>query len=436
MRCRPLSRLTLSLLLVCPPCLRAAAADGPFDPARHMRVSEVTPGMKGYGLSVFSGTKIERFEVEVISVLRNFNPKHDVILIRCKGANLEHSGAVSGMSGSPIYLNDGTGRERMVGAFAYGWSLLKDPLAGVQPIEYMLEVPTESKKDQDEKPVATSRPHDAGRGAGGIGADARHRSVDPMRWSLGDVIPLPGRPVPKRFPFRSTDTFEPNPSLFANQPDPARLRPLASPLMVAGVPSGVLESMAPLLRAHGMIPLQAGGGSARPDARHSKLELEPGSVLAVPLVTGDVDFTAIGTVTEVIGDRVYGLGHPFVNEGPTELPMGTGEINGVLARLDQSMKLGSLVKLKGAINSDQSVGVGGAVGEVPGMAPVELRVTYSDGSQDATYRYHCARHPRLTPMLTAAALGSAMSGERELPQHHTLDYELELEFGNGELVKM
>jgi len=113
-----------------------------FDPARHMHVSEVRPGMKGYGLSVFKGTAIERFDVEVLSVLRNFNPKCDVVLITCHGANLEHTGSIAGMSGSPIYLKDDSGRYRMIGAFAYGWPLAKDPVAGVQPIEYMLKLPT------------------------------------------------------------------------------------------------------------------------------------------------------------------------------------------------------------------------------------------------------------------------------------------------------
>ncbi len=61
-----------------------------------MRVSEVKEGMTGYGLSVFKGTKIERFEVKVLSVLKNFNPKYDVILIECRGANLEHTGAICG----------------------------------------------------------------------------------------------------------------------------------------------------------------------------------------------------------------------------------------------------------------------------------------------------------------------------------------------------
>src|SRR5256714_14875744 len=89
-----------------------------FDPARHMHVSEVRTGMKGYGLSVFKGTKIERFDVEVLSVLKNFNPKYDVVLVSCKGANLEHTGSIAGMSGSPIFLKDDSGKERMIGAFA------------------------------------------------------------------------------------------------------------------------------------------------------------------------------------------------------------------------------------------------------------------------------------------------------------------------------
>src|SRR5260221_1489946 len=135
-------RLLLGLLMLAAPLSAVAESTSTpvFDPARHMRVSEVREGMVGYGLSVFKGTKIERFDVRVLSVLKNFNPKYDVILIDCKGANLEHTGAIAGMSGSPIFLKDDAGRERMIGAFAYGWPMVKDPVAGVQPIEYMLGI--------------------------------------------------------------------------------------------------------------------------------------------------------------------------------------------------------------------------------------------------------------------------------------------------------
>src|SRR3954453_6363978 len=162
MMCRSAAVVALILLSSLPPRLHAGEAPGArppedstlpplFDPARHMRVSEVRPGMKGYGLSVFSGTKIDRFDVEVIEILRKFNPSYDVVLIKAKGQNLEHTGSVAGMSGSPIFLRDDQGRERMIGAFAYGWPLTKDPLAGVQPIEYMLRIPLENPQKSNDK---------------------------------------------------------------------------------------------------------------------------------------------------------------------------------------------------------------------------------------------------------------------------------------------
>src|SRR5579862_3662020 len=144
MKVRQTFTIMLAAILLAVAITRADAPAPPtlFDPAKDMHVSEVKMGMTGYGLSVFSGTKIEKFDVEVIDVLHNFNPKYDVVLVRCKGDFLEHTGAIEGMSGSPIYLTDSSGIPRLIGAFAYGWPLSKDPLGGVQPIEYMLSLPT------------------------------------------------------------------------------------------------------------------------------------------------------------------------------------------------------------------------------------------------------------------------------------------------------
>ena len=99
-----------------------------------LRVADVRPGMKGYGLSVFSGTKIEKFDVEVVSVLKKFYGDKDILLVRVGHPVTDHANIISGMSGSPIYL-DG----RLAGALSLGFtSFAKDPLAGVTPIEYML----------------------------------------------------------------------------------------------------------------------------------------------------------------------------------------------------------------------------------------------------------------------------------------------------------
>ena len=229
----------------------AAETPSAFDPSRHMRVSEVKRGMKGYGLSVFKGTTIERFDVEVLSILHNFNPKHDVILIKCKGANLEHTGSIAGMSGSPIYLRDDQGRDRMIGAFAYGWPLMKDPVAGVQPIEYMLSLP----EAKEEKPAATASvggvadaamgsttPSTASRATGGLSARAALPGSENLpqaasgAWSLDDCVMLPGmKQPPARYPLAGWNRFAPNPQLGTGADQSTRMQPLSVPLMTAGM---------------------------------------------------------------------------------------------------------------------------------------------------------------------------------------------------------
>ncbi len=108
-----------------------------------MAVADVEPGMTGYGLTVFEGTTVERFEIRVIARLgRTQQLAGDMVLIECLDDRLIESGPVQGMSGSPIYLTGADGRDRLLGAFAIGWEFSKRPLIGVQPIELMLAIDT------------------------------------------------------------------------------------------------------------------------------------------------------------------------------------------------------------------------------------------------------------------------------------------------------
>jgi hypothetical protein len=457
---RQIARVML-ILITCSGFSAAAQGATPatlparFDPARHMRVSEVRPGMTGYGLTVMKGTQIERFGVEVMSILRDFNPKYDVILVRCHGANLEHTGSIAGMSGSPIYLRDDNGNERLVGAFAYGWPLMKDPIGGVQPIEYMLGIPTDQAKTHTARTRSASQPAteptaDDGRVDGPnhsqsgtirttANLDALSQVIGPPRWKLSDSVMLPGMTVPPpRWPLASIDSMKPNPRLMSgDDADVARLRPLATPLMISGLPTRMVAQFEPLFRAYGLVPLQAGGLSGKASATtQSAAKLEPGSVLAVPLLTGDVEMTAVGTCTEVIGDNVYGFGHPFNNEGPINLPVGPGEINGVIANLMTSFKLGAITGTAGTLYSDDAVGVAGKIGVRPPTIPIHLTVRYTDGSGERSYAFQGASHPRLTPLIGAAAMMSAVSGVHELPQYNTLDYDVTLAFNNGQSVHL
>src|SRR5439155_14674040 len=251
------------------------------------------------------------------------------------------------------------------------------------------------------------------------------------------AVMLPGmKEPPANYPLAGINTFAPNPRLgLDDDAGVTRLRALATPLMTSGLSPGLIEALAPLLRAYGLIPLQA-GGSAGGSRQPVDAKLEPGSVLAVPLLTGDVEMTAVGTCTEVIGDRVFGFGHPFNNEGPIALPVGGGEIHGLIANLMTSFKLGALGKTYGTLYADEQVGVAGKLGLPPPMIPIELDVRYTDGSGQRKYSFKSAWHPKFTPLLSAAALTAAVTGVHDLPEYHTLDYDITVEFENGQKVKL
>src|ERR1700721_1623443 len=108
-------------------------------------LDQIHEGMKGTALTVFQGVKPEPMEVEVLGVMRNVNgPKGDIILVRLHGTKPEYTGVVAGMSGSPVYF-DG----KLAGALAFRiGEFSKEPIAGVTPIEEMLEI-----KASDHRPA-------------------------------------------------------------------------------------------------------------------------------------------------------------------------------------------------------------------------------------------------------------------------------------------
>ena len=61
-----------------------------------MPLDQLERGMKGMGRTVFQGTKIDTFQVEIIGVLRNYlGPGGDMILARLEGEPLDKTGVIS-----------------------------------------------------------------------------------------------------------------------------------------------------------------------------------------------------------------------------------------------------------------------------------------------------------------------------------------------------
>ena len=106
---------------------------------RYLSHTKLQRGMEGYGLTVMAGTEVVKFHARVVSVVTKWGPHQDVILAMLSGLDLEHSGIIAGMSGSPVYFKDpADDKYKLVGAVAYGWRGQKDPLCGIQPVTQML----------------------------------------------------------------------------------------------------------------------------------------------------------------------------------------------------------------------------------------------------------------------------------------------------------
>jgi hypothetical protein len=319
-------------------------------PPAILPLSEVRAGMTGYGLTVFSGTRPERFPVRVIGVLHNFLPKQDIILIRCDDERLLHTGVTAGMSGSPIYLNG-----KLAGALAYGWSFAKDPLAGVTPIENIL--------------AELRRPR-------------RGREQTAMAMDLSTPPPLPQA-----------------------GPGEGRLVPAAVPLSVAGLTPGALAGLAEALQPYNIIPLQA-GGAARPGEKGPD-RFEPGSAIAVQLIRGDISAAGTGTVTYVEGSKVAAFGHPMFNAGEVYLPIATAQVLTFMPSLAQSFKLASPIEEKGTLTQDRQACIVADTAERTEMVPVRVRVT-APGKGEQVFNTEVARHRFLTPILASTVATSAV----------------------------
>src|SRR5687768_16584628 len=107
--------------------------------SRFFPVDELRPGMVATGRTVFEGDRLDEFKVHIVGVLRNvIGTRRNLILAKLEGGPLAHTGVIAGMSGSPVYM-DG----RLVGAVSYSLgNFSKEPIAGITPIEEMIEAAT------------------------------------------------------------------------------------------------------------------------------------------------------------------------------------------------------------------------------------------------------------------------------------------------------
>jgi len=346
--------IAAALLTVAPLTVRTAQSALSIMPLKDVRA-----GMHGVGKTVFSGDKVEDFQVEILGVLENTGPKENIILARLSGGPLEHTGVMQGMSGSPVYI-DG----KLIGAVALAFPYAKDPIAGIRPIEEMLKV--------DSTPGIT-----------------REKALVRRPGNSADPIAL--------LPARDTGGF-----------GDTRMTEVATPLSLSGFTASAVAQFAPQMRKLGLEPRQGiSTGGAPEDRMGDPSKLQPGSMISVELMTGDMSVGADGTITSIDGNKIHAFGHRFLAVGPTDLPFTRSEVITLLANVNTSFKISSGRELMGVISQDRDTAIAGSLGTRADLLPLDIEVT-QDTKRVQTYHMKMVNDRYLSPILFQMALFSAI----------------------------
>jgi hypothetical protein len=301
-------------------------------------LAEVKRGMRGVAYTVFEGVNPEPMQVEILGILKDaLGPGQDMILARLHGDKPEYTGVVAGMSGSPVYI-DG----RLVGALSYRiGQFSKEPIAGITPIESMLQV-----RDED--------------GAAGMKLASVSRE-------------------------------------FEGQPE---MRAMETPLVMGGFSQETVERFGDRFRAMGLTPVVGLGGAD--SAAVQPEPLVPGSAVSAILVRGDLSMSGTCTVTYVDSKRLLACGHPITQYGPVDMPMTKATVLASLASPLNAFKIINTTETVGAFTEDRASAIMGRFGVEARMIPVVVEVVPPAGDKGGlaktrTLHFEVLDNRQLTP---------------------------------------
>jgi hypothetical protein len=353
--------LAATFVLPIIPCLsNAQAASNPASPPPStggiFPLSQVRRGMTATAWTVFQGNTPEPMDVEILGVLRGARgPGHDLILAQLHGAHPEYTGVVAGMSGSPVYIGN-----KLLGALSYRiGEFSKDPIAGITPIEQMLEVKN-LPIIAEGTGIAEETGFPEGTGIKAQGSENSARESENQNQSL---------PAQSQQSFHAMET----PLVMSG------FRPEAVRLWQQQVAGTGLEMVAAGGSMSGSL---SGSSKSNSDTKPSAATIAgvvPGSAVSAQLVRGDLEIAATCTVTYIDPQQLLACGHPILQAGPVSLPMTATEVVATLASPLNSFKIVNTGDPIGAFTEDRDSAIRGVLGAEPHMIPLHITVDEPQG---------------------------------------------------------
>jgi hypothetical protein len=339
----------------------AAAAMGGSGETKVFPLAQLKRGMKGVAYTVFEGVNPEPMQVEILGVLKDsLGPGRDMILARLYGTKPEFTGVVAGMSGSPVYI-DG----RLVGALSYRiGQFSKEPIAGITPIEQMLEV-----RDDEVRPAAAGGKKTAPEEATGLPATNAGAGV--------------------------------------------QMQAMETPLVFSGFSQEAVDRFGDRFRAMGMTPVAGLGGA---DAAAVQPEpLVPGSAVSAILVRGDLSVAGTCTVTYVDPTRLLACGHPITQYGPVDMPMTKAAVVTTLPSPLNAFKIVNTTETVGAFTEDRASAIMGRFGTKARMIPVTVEIVQpaipgGTAAKDKVFHFEVLDNRQLTPSAMLVSVYQSLQG--------------------------
>lgn len=361
-----------------------------------MPLDQIKAGMKGKGKSVFEESKIEEFDVEILGVMGNpSQPKKNVILAKLRGKSVDNAGVISGMSGSPVYI-DG----KLIGAVAFNFPYSKEAIAGITPIAEMLAI-----SEEKERP--------------------------PPSFTL---------PIPVKKSLTIEEYFEINKDFFSSKAaffsEGQTLLPLQIPLFFSGFSPQTFEKTKPFFTRLGLYPVKAGTSTqslekiSPPD--HTLREGDP---VGMQLIGGDLSLVALGTVTYVDGNKLLAFGHPLYNLGTVDYAMTKAKVITVVPSLETSFKLATEDVLIGKFSQDRSAGAYGEIGKMPQLIPLNVKVV-GPKKETKDFKIKIVNDKILSPLLTNLSLFNVLTSEERSYGDLSLQVEGDIYLENGMSVHL
>ena len=321
-------------------------------------INDIHSGMKGVGKTVFAGTKIEEFGVEVIDIIHGTGITYPYILVRLSGDRIENNGGISaGMSGSPVYFNG-----KLAGAISHAWEMSEHNLCLITPIDTMFTLLDYIEDDNQKE---------------SFNPTINNRIVslfydDELKEKLASLTPV----------FGKENNFSGK-----NEKDNINFHYIQSPLLINGFYGRADDLIKETLKKYGITVIQNISGY---HDINSELEIgtdikkvQPGTAIGVLLSTGDTNIMGIGTATYCQGNHVLALGHPFLHRGDVSYLFTSVYIYHSFPSIIMPFKIGSPFLLLGEIIQDRNAGILARLNKFPSI--VSCKISVSDLDQNVVF---------------------------------------------------